>query len=70
MWRARESRKLCRCHYRNLAVDWGDNIKVDLKEVMCEGVVWVHPIHNRYQWWALVKIKLKEDGYLLGYCAV
>jgi hypothetical protein len=32
----------------------GDNIKIDLKEMECEGVDWFHLIQDRVQWRALV----------------
>jgi len=31
-----------------------DNIRMDLREIGCEGVDWIHLIQDRVQWWALV----------------
>jgi hypothetical protein len=33
---------------------WEDNIKVDLKEIVCEGVDWIHVAQGRVHCWALV----------------
>jgi hypothetical protein len=33
---------------------WEDNIKVDLNEIVDEGVDWIHLAQNRLQWLALV----------------
>jgi hypothetical protein len=33
---------------------WSDKIKVDLKEIGCEGVEWIHLTQDRDQWWDLV----------------
>jgi hypothetical protein len=33
---------------------WEDNIKMDLLEVVCAGMDWIDPAHNRDSWWALV----------------
>jgi hypothetical protein len=31
-----------------------DNIKVDLPEIRCEGLNWIHLDPDSIQWWALV----------------
>lgn len=31
-----------------------DNIKMDLKELCCEGLDWIHLVHDRNQWQTLV----------------
>jgi hypothetical protein len=33
---------------------WEDNIRIDLKEIDWEGVDWMHPAQDRYQWRAVV----------------
>jgi hypothetical protein len=33
---------------------WVDNIKMDLKEIGWDGVVWIHMAQDRDQWRALV----------------
>jgi hypothetical protein len=33
---------------------WEDNIRMDLTEIGCEGVDWVHLAEDRDQWQALV----------------
>jgi hypothetical protein len=33
---------------------WEDNIKMDLKEVRCEGMDWIHMAEDRDQWRAVV----------------
>jgi hypothetical protein len=35
---------------------WEDNIKMYLKETVCEGVDWIHMAQDREQWWDLVNI--------------
>jgi hypothetical protein len=32
----------------------GDNIKMDVKEIECEGVGCIHLLQDRDQWWDLV----------------
>jgi hypothetical protein len=40
---------------RGLGIYGEDNIKVNLKEIECEGVEWIQlESHNRVQWWAVV----------------
>jgi len=34
---------------------WEDNIRMDLREIGCEGVDWMHLAEGRDQWQALVK---------------
>jgi hypothetical protein len=36
-----------------------DNIRMDLREVVWEGVYWIYLLHNRDQWRTLVNIVLK-----------
>jgi len=31
-----------------------DNIRMDLKEIGCKGVDWIHPVQDRDQWQVLV----------------
>jgi hypothetical protein len=38
-----------RCRHR-----WGDNIRMDIREIGWEGVHWIYLTQNRDQWWALV----------------
>jgi hypothetical protein len=33
-----------------------DNIKVDSKEIGCEGVNWIQLAQNGFQWWALANM--------------
>jgi hypothetical protein len=33
----------------------GDNIKMDLKEIGCEGIGWIHA-HDRFQWPVIVNM--------------
>jgi len=33
---------------------WGDNNKMYLKEIGCDGVVWIYLAEDRNRWWALV----------------
>jgi hypothetical protein len=33
---------------------WEDNIRMDLREIRCEGVYWIHLAQERDQWRALV----------------
>ena len=33
---------------------WEDNIKMDLQEVVCEGMEWIELAQDRDRWWALV----------------
>jgi hypothetical protein len=33
---------------------WEGNIKVDLKEIGCEDVDWIHLAQDRLFWWAVV----------------
>jgi hypothetical protein len=33
---------------------WEDNIKMNLREIVWEGVNWMHPAQDRNQWWAVV----------------
>jgi hypothetical protein len=33
---------------------WEDTIKMDLREIVWEGVEWMHLAQDRDQWWAVV----------------
>jgi hypothetical protein len=33
---------------------WEDNIKMNLKEVVWDCVVWIYLDHDKAQWWALM----------------
>jgi hypothetical protein len=33
---------------------WEDNVRMDLKEIGCEGVDWIHETQDKDQWRALV----------------
>jgi hypothetical protein len=33
-----------------------DNIKMDLQEIGLEGMDWIHLVHDRIQWWSVVKM--------------
>jgi hypothetical protein len=47
---------------------WEDNIRMDLGEIRCEGVNWMHPAEDRDQWQALVNMYLRvplKAGYFL-----
>jgi len=33
---------------------WEDNIRMDLMEIVWEGVDWIHLAQDRDQWWVLV----------------
>jgi hypothetical protein len=61
---------------------WEDNIQMDLKDIVCEGVEWIRQAQDRVQWRALVNtVKgeefldylsnyqlLKEGFYFMGGC--
>jgi hypothetical protein len=36
---------------------WEDEIRMDLREVGCVGVEWIHLAGDRDQWWALWNMK-------------
>jgi len=38
---------------------WENNIKMDLQEVGCGGMVWIELAQGRESWWALVKALMK-----------
>jgi hypothetical protein len=35
---------------------WKDNIKIDLQEVVCDGMDWIELAQDRNSWWALVNV--------------
>jgi hypothetical protein len=35
---------------------WEDNIKMDLQEVICEGMDWIELAWGRYRWQALMNV--------------
>jgi len=35
---------------------WADNIKMDLHEVGCGGMVWIELAQDRDRWWALTNV--------------
>jgi hypothetical protein len=37
---------------------WVDNIKMDIREIGCDGINWVDVAQDRDQWWALVNTVL------------
>jgi hypothetical protein len=37
---------------------WKDNVKMDIREIWCKGMNWIHFNQNRDQWWAVVKTVL------------
>jgi hypothetical protein len=37
---------------------WEDNIRMDLREIGCEGVDWINLSQDRGQWWALVDTEI------------
>jgi len=38
---------------------WGDNIKLNLQEVGCEGMDWIDVVQDRDRWRALVNVVTK-----------
>jgi hypothetical protein len=38
---------------------WEDSIKMDLKEIGCEDVDWIHVAQVSVQWWVLVNLAMK-----------
>jgi hypothetical protein len=40
----------CRTLWRPLR-SWEDNIKIDLRGIVCEDVNWFHADQDNYQWW-------------------
>jgi len=38
---------------RRLGCRWEDNIKMNLREIGCEGLDWIHLTQNRGQLWAI-----------------
>jgi hypothetical protein len=54
---------------------WGDNIKMDLKEIGLDGMDWIHLAQDRDQWRALVKTVVnhwvpKNTGKFLSSCTI
>lgn len=44
---------------------WEYNINMDLTEMKCEGVVWIHLVQDRDKWWAVVSMVINElSGYV------
>jgi hypothetical protein len=49
---------------------WKNTIKIDLKEIGCEGVDWIEGSEDRIQWWAPVttlmgfQILVEGDSFL------
>jgi hypothetical protein len=41
-----------------------DNIKIDLAEIMCEGVDWIHLTHDRDRPWNQSRVYTSEDFFL------
>jgi hypothetical protein len=39
-------------------IRWEDNIKMDLKEIECDGIDWLGLAHDRDQWRALVNTEM------------
>jgi hypothetical protein len=39
-----------------------DNIRMDLREMGCESVDWMHLAQDRGQWWVLVNMVMKFWG--------
>jgi hypothetical protein len=39
---------------------WQDNIRMDLKEIMWEGVDWIHLAQDRDHWLALVSLRFHK----------
>jgi hypothetical protein len=37
-------------HFGDLEVDWGDNIKVDIRGIGCKSVDWIHVAWDRFHW--------------------
>jgi hypothetical protein len=51
-----ENKRVARCYTGSRALRiWEDNIKMDLTEIMLEGVDWIHLARDRKRLWALVK---------------
>jgi hypothetical protein len=36
---------------------WEDNMRMNLREIVWEGVHWIHLVQNRDQWWAPVNMR-------------
>jgi hypothetical protein len=34
---------------------WEDNIKIDFREIVLEGLYWIHLAQDRDRWWVLIK---------------
>jgi hypothetical protein len=47
--KCQEKRPLARPRRR-----WEDGIKMDLREIGCGGVEWIHLVQDRYRWRAVV----------------
>jgi hypothetical protein len=45
---------------------WVDNIKMDLREIGCEGVEWIHLAQTKGKWQALVNMVMNLLGSIKG----
>jgi ribosome biogenesis protein Nip4 len=45
---------------------WEDNIRKDLREIVWEGVDWIHLAQDRDRWWALVNAVMVLRGSMKG----
>jgi hypothetical protein len=48
--------------FRKPRYQWEDNIRMDLREIVWEGVDWMHLVQDRAQWWALVGTVNEPSG--------
>jgi hypothetical protein len=53
IWVRKPEEKRPRGRYRRR---WENNVRMDLREIVWEGVDWIHLAQNRDQWWALVNV--------------
>jgi hypothetical protein len=45
---------------------WEDNIRMDLKEIRCEGVEQPHLSQDRHQWRTFVNTIINSSGFIKG----
>jgi len=45
---------------------WEDNSRKDLREIVWEGVDWIHLAQDRDRWWALVNAVMVLRGSMKG----